>query len=165
MAIRLENPIRVFGVMGCTMCRTYGGHHKCCVVIWHCFWIELAIYCDCWWCYQRVGWIQQQQHRGNTKKQWQWSYGIDWTLYRCYAKLHGCKTVSKRWPINRLFLSILFWSQICHSINSCGSFSRCVTDFIDMCKFTLFAFFLWNMLAISSLLVALQFLLVEYQIS
>lgn len=49
----------------------------------------------------------------------------------------------------------------CHLINLYLRY-RCVNNFNQMCNFTLFSFFSWNMLAISSLLVALQFLLVEY---
>lgn len=41
-------------------------------------------------------------------------------------------------------------------------FSRCVDNFNEFCKYPLFAFFAWNLLSLSSLLVALQFQLVEY---
>lgn len=39
---------------------------------------------------------------------------------------------------------------------------RCIKEFNEMNKYSLFAFFSWNMLAMSSILITFQFQLVEY---
>lgn len=43
-------------------------------------------------------------------------------------------------------------------------FSRCITAFNKISKYSLFAFFLYDMLGVSSLLITIQSELVEYKI-
>lgn len=88
-----------------------------------------------------------------------------------------CKIVrnwedAKRWVCRQILLNIFAFSSIwllydrspipINQLVKYIHFCRCFNDFDDMMKYSLLSFFLWNMLTTSSLLVTLQFQLVDF---
>lgn len=102
-----------------------------------------------WGYHTGLGWIQH--HRQNGKLRWR-SQRIDGTFLWHRTKFFGCKIVRKE------FRTVM----TSNSIVRAHSFFRLIMDFNQMSKYSLFAFFAWNMLSLSSAIIALQFQLVKY---
>lgn len=102
-----------------------------------------------WGYHTGLGWIQH--HRQNGKLRWR-SQRIDGTFLWHRTKFFGCKIVRKE------FRTVM----TSNSIVRAHSFFRLIMDFNQMSKYSLFAFFAWNMLSLTSSIIALQFQLVKY---
>lgn len=77
-------------------------------------------------------------------------------LTRSFCDIVQNYTDAKQWGNS---LRAILWAAT--SIVNTHLFSRCIKDFNQMYQYSLFAYFLWNMLSLSSVLITLQFQLVE----
>lgn len=79
------------------------------------------------------------------------------------ALVTSCRFI---WMQNSKNSNFLCWEEYvtewCGTISVC---SRCVMKFNQIVKYSLFSFFSWNMLGVASMLVSIQFILVEWIVS
>lgn len=144
VAIRFRNSAWLFGGMDCTMRggRSYNENDH--TIFLYGFWIELAVYCDCWWYQRRRGYIQQHHFQWSRR---QWSGSSHEELLRYHTKLRGCKRVSVQQICRSSFRFDTIWF-----VSTAGVLTN-LTEFINIhcsCSFC------------GICCVTLQFQLVEY---
>lgn len=107
------------------------------------FWCMLAVCHHRWRYYARCGRIQHQHYVVNGKK----SYRIEEAILHVGSDPFGCKRVSVKGRMELPTVSVLF--------------CRCVMRFNKIIEYPLFVFVVWDLFGLASMLVTIQFELVE----
>lgn len=149
VSVQLENSIPLFDGIRLSMCCMclYPGRSD--AILQSLLWIIFALHLSRRRHHRRFVWIQRRRPIIGGE-----GCGIKETLLWVGASLFGCETVSTK---NIGFVK----HRPEYSTNKTHSFCRCVRDFNEIYRYPLFVFFLLNLLGSSSILVTLQFQLVE----
>lgn len=154
MAIQLETTDWIFGSMVWWICWPfYPGASTCTIRFLFC-WIMLPFHFHFWWHYKGC---EQFQHRNNDHRKrhedHKWtSCWIDKSILLNCTDLYRCKRVRNAKKLSHCDTCLML---------KISSILRCVTELNQIYEYSLFAFYAWMMVDLSSLLVTLQFQFVE----
>lgn len=153
VSVQLENTIWIFGGTFFSKHRRHDYKQHLYAFFKFLLCIVLGFHLNCWRHYQRFDCIQYG-HQNVERK----SCCDHKTLLWFGTDVYGRKAVRIISIMSMIFFQLFRWCTGTHS------FCRCVMEFKQIYEYPLFVFFAWNLLALSSTLVILQFQLVEYMI-